>query len=273
MLRHTLQTAPGATPKHWAWLLHGILGSGQNLRLVARRLVVDLPDWGFVLPDLRNHGDSHDDGPPHTVSSCAADLDTLADSLGLDIRNAIGHSFGGKVALAWGASRDDDRQAEGIWALDVQPGKPDVPLAMQSDVVRVVAALRQISMPLPRRDSIISVLSEQGFSPMMGQWMTTNLRPGDGGFVWRFDLDGIEAMLRDYASVDLWPWLEDPRRRTRVDVVRAGRSERWNDAELARFRLPLLHLHVLPDAGHWVHVDDPDGLHRLLVAGLTPTAL
>ena len=273
MLRHTVQTAPGATPKHWCWLLHGILGSGQNLRLVARRLVADLPEWGFVLPDLRNHGDSHDEAPLHTVAACAADLDVLAASLGLDIRSAIGHSFGGKVALAWGASRQLHSPAERIWALDVPPGRPNLPLALQSDVVRVVAALRGVTLPLQRRDSIVSLLTEQGFSTMMGQWMTTNLRPGDGGFVWRFDLDGIEAMLRDYADVDAWPWLEDPRRQTRVDVVRAGHAERWDDAELARFRLPLLHLHVLPDAGHWVHVDDPDGLHRLLVAGLSPSAL
>jgi pimeloyl-ACP methyl ester carboxylesterase len=29
---------------------------------------------------------------------------------------------------------------------------------------------------------------------------------------------------------------------------------------------------VLPDAGHWVHVDDPDGLLRVIVAGLRPLA-
>ncbi|MSQ04356.1 MAG: alpha/beta hydrolase [Myxococcales bacterium] len=272
MLRHTLQSASGTTPKHWCWLLHGILGSSQNLRLVARRLVADLPDWGFVLPDLRNHGDSHEQPSPHTVTGCVADLDELEVQLDFSVHSAIGHSFGGKVALAWGASREAASPAQHLWALDVPPGRPDLGLALQSDVVRVVAALRRIPMPLPRRDSIVSLLGDLGFSPMMGQWMTTNLRPGDGGFIWRFDLDGIEAMLGDYAEVDLWPWLEDPRRRTRVDVVRAGRSPRWEPGELARFGLPLLHLHLLPDAGHWVHVDDPDGLHRLLVAGLAPVS-
>ena len=29
-----------------------------------------------------------------------------------------------------------------------------------------------------------------------------------------------------------------------------------------------VHLHVLEDAGHWVHVDNPEGLMEMLAAGL-----
>lgn len=269
MLSCTLVHAPSATPSRWAFLLHGILGSGQNLRLVARRLVAERPDWGFVLPDLRNHGESHAQRPPHTVASCAEDLDEAAKELGLVVQTAIGHSFGGKVAMAWGAARERaGAQVRAVWALDTPPGPAAMPLALQSEVVRVVNALRAVPMPLPRRDAIVTLLLERGFSPGLAQWMTTNLRPGDDGFVWRFDLDGVEAMLRSYAETDLWPWLESPDRRAEVHVLRAGRSERWEEAELRRFARPGLQLHVLPEAGHWVHVDDPDGLHRLLLAGL-----
>jgi pimeloyl-ACP methyl ester carboxylesterase len=266
------QTAPGAAPTRWAWLLHGILGSGQNLRNVARRLVAADPSWGFVLPDLRNHGDSAGAPPPQTVAACAEDLFALADALGIHPTTAIGHSFGGKVALVWGAAAEARGDVvERVWALDVPPGLPDLPLALQSEVVRVVSALRTIPMPLPRRDAIVERLTTLGFGPMLAQWMTTNLRAAREeeapGFFWRFDLDGIEAMLQDYARTDAWPWLASPRRRARVDVVRAERSERWVDAELERFAhgYPGVHLHVLPDSGHWVHVDNPDGLHGLFM--------
>lgn len=273
LLHHMVQTAPAATPTRWAWLLHGMLGSGQNLRTVARRLVAEKPEWGFVLPDLRNHGESRGAPPPHTVGACVEDLFALATHLGIAPRTAIGHSFGGKVAMMWGAEAEARGQGvDRVWALDIPPGIPDVPVALQSEVARVVGALRTIPMPLPRRDSIVSALTQLGFTAGLAQWMTTNLRPADplspeSGFVWRFNLDGIEEMLADYTRTDAWPWLSSPNRRARVDVVRAERSERWPDEELARFAAapPALRLHVLPDSGHWVHVDNPDGLHTLLM--------
>lgn len=264
----TVQTAPGATPTRWAWLLHGILGSGQNLRTVARRLAADLPDWGFLLPDLRNHGESRGAPPPHTVAACAEDLFALADARGVHPVAAIGHSFGGKVALAWAAAAEArGEHVARVWVLDATPGLSDVPLEEGSEVVRVVRALRTVPMPLPRRDALVERLVGMGFTTPLAQWMTTNLRHTDDGFVWKFDLDAVEAMLRDYAATDLWPWLASPTRRARVEVVRAERSDRWSDAELARFAAapPDVRLHLLPDAGHWVHVDNPDGLHALLL--------
>ncbi len=260
--------------RRWAFVLHGILGSGQNLRVLARRLAQELPEWAFVLVDLRNHGESRGAAAPHTLAACAADLEAVADVLPRRPTVAIGHSFGGKVALVWGAAAEAaGRRVDAVWALDVPPGTPDGPIEGTSEVVRVVRALRAVQTPLPRRDSIVAILVDKGFSPALAQWMTTNLRATDAGFVWRFDLDAVEAMLRDYAATSAWPWLEDPARRARVDVLRGGRSDRWSDAELARFvGPPRLALHLLPDAGHWVHVDDPDGLLRVLVAGLRPLA-
>jgi esterase len=269
MLNSSLLTAPGAVPQHWAFLLHGILGSSQNLRTVGRRLCAERPDWGFVMPDLRNHGESHGEAGPHTVAACARDLGVVANALGLAVETAIGHSFGGKLALAWGeAVEAAGGSVSAVWALDSPPGPANVALAQQSEVVRVVEALRAVPMPLARRDAIVPILAEMGFSGGLGQWMTTNLRGGDGGFTWRFALDGVEEMLRSYAMTDLWPWLNSGARRADVHVLRAGRSERWEEEELRRFVGARLTLHTLPDAGHWVHVDDPDGLHRLLAAGL-----
>jgi pimeloyl-ACP methyl ester carboxylesterase len=269
LLHHVRVTAPGAEPARWAWFLHGILGSGQNLRTFARRLAEARPEWGFVLPDLHNHGESRGFAGPHTIAACAEDLFALGEAIGVQPGTALGHSFGGKVAMRWAAMAEArGARVDRVWALDVPPGKPDRPLAEASEVVRVVSALRSIPMPLPRREQVVSELAARGFTPGLAQWMTTNVRMTDAGFVWKFDLDAIEEMLRSYADEDLWPWIVEPSRAARLDVVRAERSERWPDVELARFEgVPRLALHVLPDAGHWVHVDNPDGLLAQIVAG------
>ena len=38
--------------------------------------------------------------------------------------------------------------------------------------------------------------------------MTTNLRRGDDGFVWRFDLDIVETLLDDYRDQTYWSYLD-----------------------------------------------------------------
>jgi esterase len=93
-------TAPGATPSRWMLVLHGILGSGANWRSFARRLTAADPSLGLVLVDLRMHGQSQGAPSPHTLEATARDLFRLQEALALPVSGVIGHSFGGKVALA-----------------------------------------------------------------------------------------------------------------------------------------------------------------------------
>lgn len=276
-LAHLVVTAPttgdDATPRHTAFILHGILGSARNWLSFARRFVTQVPDWRLVLVDLRNHGDSHGAPPPHTLAACADDLAALAAHLGVAPEAVIGHSFGGKVALAYA-------QAHGLslrqcWVLDAVPGAAN-PQDIEGDtheVVDVVGALREVALPIASRAALQETLRGRGFSESFAGWMTTNLRAVEsGGFTWRFTLDAVDAMLASYFETDFWPFLSALPEALSVHVVRASRSDRWRSADLARFAdaqtASDVRLHVLEDAGHWLHVDNPEGLMRLLAAGL-----
>lgn len=273
MLHHTPIAHPDSTPMTDAWLLHGILGSGRNLRTFAQKLVKAVPTLRLWLVDHRGHGESPPGEPPQTLDACVADLTALAVHLGIQPAAALGHSFGGKVALAW--ARQKPLGLQQVWVLDALPG-PGTPEREASDasVVAVVQALRAIPLPLPDRQALGPALAAQGISPAVIAWMSTNLRPVAGGFSWKFDLDVVEALLASYFAVDLWPVLETPPPGVRIDVVRAGRSQRWTKPVLDQFAAVSSHqpervaLHVLPAAGHWLHVDDPDGLVALLAPGL-----
>ncbi|MFZ5482303.1 MAG: alpha/beta fold hydrolase [Myxococcota bacterium] len=234
-----------------AYVLHGIFGSLRNWRGMAAQLAARHPGWRFVLVDLRNHGDSHGAPPPHTLRACADDLARLPFSPEV----VVGHSFGGKVALAYARAHGVAR----TWVLDAVPGLA-APVA--GEVEGVLAALRAIPLPVARRDDVARALAPYG--PAIAQWMTTNLRPEGDGYVWRFDLDAIEEMLADYAREDFTPWLRATS--ASVDLVRGARSDRWTPETLAELEGlgPNVRVHVLPDAGHWVHVDNPTGLLALL---------
>ena len=105
---HSIVTATSANPSRYMLVLHGIFGAGGNFRTFIRRLADTCPNWGFVLVDLRGHGQSLGAPPPHTVEASAQDLVHLGTHLGLEIRGIMGHSFGGKVALAHAGLRPDE---------------------------------------------------------------------------------------------------------------------------------------------------------------------
>lgn len=260
---HEIVTAPDATPHRTAFVLHGILGSRGNWRGFGRGLVAAHPEWRVVLVDLRGHGESHGAKPPHTVAACAADLNRLARHIGHRPEAIIGHSFGGKVALTY--AREHGARLKAAWSLDSPPGIQ----AIDGEVGHVIETARALPTPAADRKAVVAHFTAAGLSEGIGRWMTTNLRRTADGFVWRFDLDVIDALLADYAGLDLFPFLENPPPGLALHLVLAGRSNRWKGEAGRRVRgLERVAVHGLPDAGHWVHIDDPEGLRALLGATL-----
>lgn len=266
-----LQARGGSTPTRWVLFVHGILGRGSNWRGFARRLLAELPSFGAILVDLRAHGDSRDLPPPDSVDSAAADLARLVDHLGdKPIHAVVGHSFGGKVSLALAQLRS----VEHVVLVDSMPGaRTD-----GGDAVRVVRMLRTLPARFGDRRAFEAYVGEFGLSPAITAWLGQNLdRLDDGGYEFALDIERIQTLLDDYLRRDDWALLDPPPRGTRVHVVIGGRSAAFDDADRARAlelqaRIPptdgSVRVSVLEGAGHWVHIDDPDGLRSVLVEAL-----
>lgn len=269
-LAHTVHHDGDAPTTRGIFVLHGIFGSGRNWRGFAKGLAAAHPDRAVVTVDLRNHGDSRPAPPPHTLDACAEDLLRLAAELELAPEVVVGHSFGGKVALAvaeaapWGL--------ETTWVLDSPPGAgpPGGGSPSASEVGRMIAFLDEVEMPLERRSAVTDLLLERGFSRGVATWMATNLRgDGAGGYVWNFDVAGLKALLDDYWDRDFLPLLRDPASGLgEVHLVRALESDRWSRADLESLRgledVPGRTVHPFEGAGHWLHVDRPDALLALV---------
>lgn len=261
------------------FLLHGILGNRNNWRTFARRLAETLGAdlWSVVTLDHRHHGDSSGGSSDPSVvgdsiEACADDLALLADHLGVRPSVTIGHSFGGKVVLS-----HSERHPEGlgqVWVLDCPPGPGSAAevAGVDHEVVRVIEALRSVPLPLARREQVVQELLDRGLPHPMALWMTTNLKPVPGGYGFRFDLDGAQRLIQSYFSWDGWPVALRQRVAPRIEFVRAERSDRWDEATLSRLSavppgVPT-RLHLLRDAGHWLHADNPAGLLAMLDAGI-----
>lgn len=268
-----------------AVLLHGILGGRKNWGSFARRLAQEFPMWQFLLVDLRCHGDSTSikKRAPHTVSSAARDVLHLVGQLRLTPRVLVGHSFGGKVALSMAdqAAKPLARPVR-VWVLDATPGKVHAGGDGEDHPFELISVLRQMPKQVPSKRYVIDVLVQNGFSMEIAQWVTTNLRPVDSHstgtrkFSWIFDLEGIAEMYTSYEDTNLWKVVENVPQGVHVNFLRAERSlHRWAREDIQRIHVAEelaasegagVQMHVLEDAGHWVHTDNPDGLFRILAS-------
>lgn len=277
------------------WLfVHGILGSKANWRSFAKAVIhrraqgtpeqIKKRRVAAVAVDLRAHGDSHDEKPPHTVEACAQDLAHVmlhirAASATFDMRQhhlctyMVGHSFGGKVVLL--AMRYI--AAQGVFVVDTPPGERSE-AKTTAEILHVLDSVRHVPMPIPSRRDLVEHLQNAGLSVALAQWMTTNLReaqPDEGsGFVWRFDLDACTELLHDFAKLDCWNLVESSRGFPHIHLIRGEKSDRFTDADIKRMQTlaqaytdGLVTYSVVPKAGHWVHSDNPQGLLQILVAG------
>jgi esterase len=262
VLNHSRVTAPDRKPEQWLLVLHGIYGKGRNWGSVARRVVEARPEWGALLVDLRMHGDSRHFRPPHTVEASAEDIHHLVDHLGLAAAGVLGHSFGGKVALAY--ARENPAGLRQVWVMDSTPAVR-VPAGAAWRMIEIV---RELPDEFGSRADAVAALQEHGYPQGLAQWMAMNLEPNDGRYRWALDWDAMEAMLRDFFRTELWEVVESPPPGGELHFVKATRSDTLDDEAAARVEAAgrangQVYLHHL-EGGHWINTDNPDAVVELL---------
>lgn len=270
-LHHETFTAPDATPTEAVVFLHGILGTGGNLRSHARRFIAGAPRFLAVLMDLRAHGQSQGEDGPDTVAQAARDVAETAAALPVPVTAVVGHSFGGKVALALPEVLPGLRD---VLTLDSAPG-PRLDARGSEATVRVLTMLGELSGPFATRDDFIAQVEARGQARTLAQWLAMNLERSGDGFALRLSLPRITALLDDYFEVDLWPRVEAAAHGEgpRVHLVIATKSRVYEHDDR-------VHAHALEaaghgrvtvdllEAGHWVHVEAPDGVAEVLARRL-----
>ncbi|KAG6556915.1 hypothetical protein Mapa_001330 [Marchantia paleacea] len=272
---------------------HGLLGSGRNWRTFAKRLAskaqeqsgAQFPGWRMMLVDLRNHGNSASRGfsPPHDMPSAARDVVELirTSSCGWpDI--VVSHSMGGKVALQFGQNAaaghyGDVTPPKQLWILDSVPGK--VPIRnSEGEVELVLSTILSLPDPLPSRRWLMNRMLEKGFSKSLSDWLGSNLKGTGSGeeMTWVFNPKEAQEMFNFYRNSDYWPVLDSPSKGMDIHIVRASRSDLWSPESISKLeRLSSdtaadqnsgkVCYHVLQNAGHWLHVDNPEGLAEILL--------
>jgi len=233
-------------------ILHGLLGSGDNWMGLAKMWA---PDFTLLVPDLRNHGRSGH-AEEAGFQAMAADVIELMDEAGLSQVTVLGHSLGGKVAMQLAMGFPE--RVKSLIVVDIAPKA--YPPAHQA----LLEALLAVDLSrFTTRSEVDAVLAGSIPEPAIRQWLLKSLgRNAAGTLSWKpnlpvlhkclAELSGGFADLRQYHGPALF--------------VAGGRSNyvQPEDTQLIQARFPQARLEVIPEAGHWVHVEVPGKLVEIV---------
>ena len=242
-------------------MLHGIYGRGRNWQAVARAVVAARPDVACWLVDLPHHGQSGPGRHGDTVHGLALDVIDWARGAAVSLRAVVGHSYGGKVALAMAARlRATPLQ---VWVID---STPDVktPSGSAWDMLRVVRALPD---RFASREAAQRAIQAHGYELPVAQWMTTNLVRDGASFRWHLDFDAMERLLHDFFATSVWDVIESPDPQHEIHFVKATRSNAIAADTHARIVAAAgsnVHMHER-EGGHWIHAERPEVVTALLL--------
>lgn len=234
-------------------ILHGLFGSGRNWAPIAQALG---DTHRVYLPDARNHGASPW-GQTMSYTDMARDVLALIEREQLERPLVIGHSMGGKAAMA--LALEHPQAISGVVVIDIAPE----PYADQFSPY--VAAMRGLDVAAATgRKEVRHALGHSlgGSAPV--DFLMQNLRRHDERFDWRLNLLAVAMCMQDLCA---FPEQLLRRRYPGPALFVAGADSDYVRPEShagIRRLFPRARLEHIADADHWVHSDQPEALLRAL---------
>jgi pimeloyl-ACP methyl ester carboxylesterase len=198
------------------------------------------------------------------VAGLADDLTDLFRTSSVGPDAILGHSYGGKVALAF-AARPRATPLQ-VWVID---STPEVK-APSGTAWGMLDLVRRLPARFTTREEAIEGLTKGGYTLGVAQWMATNLVRQQDAFVWKLDFDAMERLLRDFFKTDLWQVVESPPEQLDVHFLKASESSAISADAVTRIEAAAgdrVHLHHR-QGGHWIHAESPQVVTDLLVEQL-----
>ena len=228
-------------------LLHGLFGQGSNLGSVSRALMTDFRVHCLDLPD---HGRS----PWLAEASLSAYAEAVCRWMAqheLPAAHIIGHSLGGKVAMELALTLPE--RVRKLVVADMAP------VTYTEHHQQILEALQQVvRQRCETRAAAQALLSEVIDDPGVVGYLLMSLERSTESDVyeWRFNLAGLADA---YGRLREAPSEERPFQGPTLFLKGSESAyiQAAYEPEIQR-RFPGSQLVTVEDAGHWLHVDQPD---------------
>ncbi|HER07576.1 MAG TPA: alpha/beta fold hydrolase [Bacteroides sp.] len=242
-------------------ILHGLYGSGDNWVSIARELS---SDFEVFVVDQRNHGRSPH-SKVHDYPSMRDDLRDFMDAQGIGKAVLLGHSMGGKTVMffaeAW------PKRVQSMITVDIAP-KPYRDLALHSNFAanhaKMIDAMLEVDLSKmeTREDMDHALRSSVGSERIRGFLLKNVRRDRKGNFHWRINLEALRNHLDDiFDGLDTERIIRNGGITGFPVLFIAGAQSdyiRAEDHTLIRSVFPAAEIVTIPNAGHWLHAEQPD---------------
>jgi len=226
-------------------LLHGLFGSSDNLSRVAKELSEEYETHSL---DLRNHGESfHSEEMNYALM--ALDIISYMDNNKIKSAIFLGHSMGGKVAMAMAL-----KYPERVINLIVADIAPVNYKAHHQEIIRALCSVN-FDIQNTRREvdkKLAETISDLGIR----QFLLKNLYMSeDQKISWKMNIKGIsENYVNIQAGMSVDTTFTKP-----VLFIAGGLSDyikpEYKNITLRLF--PKAQMKVIADTSHWLHAEKP----------------
>lgn len=235
-------------------ILPGFFASSRNWRLLAQKLAGKRRV--YVL-DMRNHGLS----PHHPIMDypvMAADVSAFMAKHGLAKASLLGHSMGGKVAM-W-LALETPQLIDKLVVVDIAP------IGYRYGFDSLIAALKALPLAeLNSRKQAEEFLSEAIPDLAYRQFLLQNLLLREGCYQWRINLDFFQIAA---PFIVAFPNTHGLTAYPGEALFIAGADSGYVKAEDVNPLFPNALLRYIANAGHWLHVQQPEVFVRQVEAFL-----
>lgn len=247
-------------------IIHGLLGSSNNWRGIATcaELSHNRHIYGV---DVRNHGAS-----PHTdtmrYDEMSNDIINVLDKYKLDQCILIGHSLGGKIAMA--TALQNESRIKSLIVVDMSPAKfKYTDDESWNSVGRIVDACANVDLDKCKsRDDCDQQLQQYNINDKsIRQFVLQNLvlNHATHKWNWRVNLNTIQKSMMDIVNFDY----NDPQQYTYNHptlFIAGGNSNyiRKSHYELIQQLFTQCEINTIEGAGHWVHIEKKNAFVKMV---------
>ena len=232
-------------------VLHGLFGAARNWRAIAKGLADTYRVWTL---DLRNHGDSPW-GDNMSYEAMAEDVCAFIQQHGLEGAAVMGHSVGGKTAMAMALIYPE--LIGKLLVVDIAP------VARPPDLRSFVKAMKDIDLSaITRRAEVGELLAPVVEDRSVRAFLLQNLAITEGHLQWRLNLDAIDRQMEVIGGFPenlLDRQYEGP---THFIAGAMSAYVKPEHRDLILHLFPATTMSVIAGAGHWVHAEKPESFQR-----------